>query len=198
MESFSRILVVKKLGITCCALAALAPSGVAQLSAPPATNIVFPPAAASMSGVTPETPSTSDSAVRLGSGDLIEVSVYGVPELNTKTRVSQAGEVYLPLVNYVHVGGLTINDAESVIEKRLDQGGFVKNPHVLLFVDEYNSQGVSLLGEVTRPGVYPVLGDQKLLDVISAAGGFTEKTGNSITVTHRDQPAKPVLITILH
>src|SRR6184192_724673 len=88
-----------------------------------------------------------DSPVRLGTGDLIDVNVYNVPELNTKTRVSGAGDVYLPLVDYVHVGGLTINDAEAVIEKRLDEGGFVKSPHVQLFVDEYTSGGAAVLGE---------------------------------------------------
>src|SRR5439155_15407560 len=96
-----------------------------------------------------------DSAVRLGIGDLVEVSVYNVPELLTKTRVGSSGDIYLPLVDYVHVAGLTIDDAEAVIEKRLDQGGFVKNPHVQLFVSEYTSAGASLLGEVTKPGVYP-------------------------------------------
>jgi polysaccharide biosynthesis/export protein len=113
--------------------------------------------------------------------------VYNVPELSTKTRVSGAGDVYLPVVDYVHIAGLTISEAEAAIEKRLDQGGFVKNPHVHLFVDEYTSAGASVLGEVARPGVYPVLGDQHLFDLISAAGGFTDKAGKSITVTHRGQ-----------
>jgi polysaccharide export outer membrane protein len=135
-----------------------------------------------------------DSTLRLGAGDLIEVSVYNVPELNTKTRVGNSGDVYLPLVDYVHVAGLTINDAEQVMEKRLDQGGFVKNPHVQLFVSEYTSAGASLLGEVVRPGVYPVLGDQRLFDLISAAGGFTDKAGKSATVTHRGQA--PIAVPI--
>jgi polysaccharide export outer membrane protein len=136
-----------------------------------------------------------DSAVRLGTGDLISVSVYNVPELNTKTRVSSAGDVYLPLVDYVHVGGLTINEAETVIEKRLDQGGFVKNPHVQLFIDEYTSGGASVLGEVVKPGVYQVLGDQRLFDLISAAGGFTDKAGKNVTVTHRGQAPAVVPIS---
>jgi len=135
-----------------------------------------------------------DAALRLGTGDLIEVSVYNVPELNTKTRVGGAGDIYLPLVDYVHVAGLTINEAEAAIEKRLDQGGFVKNPHVHLFVDEYTSAGASVLGEVARPGVYPVLGEQRLFDIISAAGGFTDKAGKNVTVTHRDK--EPIVVPI--
>ncbi|MBZ5704893.1 MAG: polysaccharide export protein [Acidobacteriia bacterium] len=138
----------------------------------------------------------SDSSLRLGVGDLLEVSVYGVPELSTKTRVSSNGDVYLPLVDYVHVAGLTAEEAQGVIEKRLEDGGFLKTPHVTLFVDEYASQGASVLGEVAKPGVYPVLGQQRLFDLISAAGGFTERAGRSVTVTRRSQPDKPVTVPI--
>lgn len=137
-----------------------------------------------------------DSAVRLGAGDLIEISVYNVPELNTKLRVSTTGEIYLPLIDYVHVAGLTLDEAEAVIERRLDRGGFVKSPHVQIFVQEYNSAGASVLGEVTKPGVYPILGDQKLFSLISTAGGLTDRAGKSVTVTHRDQP--PVTVPISH
>src|SRR5690348_4558640 len=63
-----------------------------------------------------------DSSIRLGSGDLIEVSVYDVPEMATKTRVNDTGEIYLPLISYVHVEGLTVADAEKVIEQRLKIG----------------------------------------------------------------------------
>lgn len=138
----------------------------------------------------------SDSSLRLGVGDLLEVSVYGVPELSTKTRVSSNGDAYLPLVDYVHVAGLTTEEAQGVIEKRLEDGGFLKNPHVTLFIDEYASQGASVLGEVAKPGVYPVLGQQRLFDLISSAGGFTEKAGRSVTVSHRSQPDKPITVPI--
>ena len=134
--------------------------------------------------------------MRLGAGDLIELSVYNVPEMSTKTRVSNSGDVYLPLVDYVHVDGLTLDEAATVIEKRLDQGGFVKSPHVQLFVDEYASAGANVLGEVSKPGIYPVLGDQKLFTVISAAGGFTDRAGKSITITRHDQPGTPITVPL--
>jgi polysaccharide biosynthesis/export protein len=136
------------------------------------------------------------SALRLEAGDLVEVGVYNVPELTTKARVSSKGEIYLPLIDYVHVADLTAEEAEGVIQKRLADGGFVKNPHVTLFVDQYASQGASVLGEVAKPGVYPVPGQQRLFDVISAAGGFTEKAGRSIQVTHRDQPDQPITVPL--
>ena len=133
---------------------------------------------------------------RLGTGDLLDISVYNVPELNTKSRLGNNGDVYLPLIDYVHLAGLTVAEAQALIEKRLSDGGFVKNPHVTLNVDQSVSQGASLLGEVARPGVYPILGEPRLLDVISAAGGFTEKAGQSITVTHRNQSDKPVTVPL--
>lgn len=129
--------------------------------------------------------------MKLGPGDLVEVSVYGVPELATKARVSNDGDLYLPLIDYVHVADLTLEESQKLIEKRLDDGGFVKNPHVTIFVDDYSSQGVSLLGEVGKPGIYPVLGHRQLFDVLSAAGGLTDRAGNKVTITHRAQPAKP-------
>ncbi len=134
--------------------------------------------------------------LRLESGDLVEVGVYNVPELTTKARVSTKGDIYLPLIDYVHVAGLTAEEAEGLVQKRLSDGGFVKNPHVTLFVDQYASQGASVLGEVARPGVYPVPGQQRLFDLISAAGGFTEKAGRSIAITHRDQPDKPISVPL--
>jgi len=137
-----------------------------------------------------------DSTLKLGVGDLIELNVYNVPELTTKTRVGNNGDVYLPLVDYVHIAGLTLEEAQAVIEKRYADGGFLRDPHITIFVDEYASQGASVLGEVTKPGIYPVIGDQKLLDLISAAGGFTDKSGSSVTVTHRNQPDKPVTVPL--
>ena len=136
--------------------------------------------------------------MRLGAGDLIDVSVYDVPELNTRTRVSNSGDIYLPLVDYVHVDGLTIDDAERIVETRLEKGGFVRNPHVQLFIAEYTSDGATVLGEVNRPGVFPVLGEQTLFSLISSAGGLTDRAGKSITVTHRTQPDKPETVALSH
>jgi len=122
------------------------------------------------------------------------MSVYNVPELATKTRVSSNGDIYCALVGYMHVGGMTAEEAQAAIEKRL--ADFVKNPHVSLFVSEYASQGVSVLGEVTHPGVYPVLGQQHLLDLLSAAGGLTERAGRNLTVTHRGDPDRTETIAL--
>ncbi len=129
----------------------------------------------------------SDNAVKLGPGDLIDINVYNVPELASKVRVSNAGDVYLPLIDYVHIDGLTQEEAQAVIEKRLEDGGFVRNPHVTIFVDDASSQGVTILGEVNKPGIYPDTADRKLYEMISQAGGFTPAASKRISIIRRNQ-----------
>jgi polysaccharide export outer membrane protein len=142
-------------------------------------------ASVATSGTAPLLP---NSNVKLGIGDLIEVSVFGVPELSTKTRISGSGDIYLPLIDYVHVEDLTADEAQELIQKRLEDGGFVKDPHVSIFVDESTSQGIIMLGEVARPGQYSSVGARRLFDMISAAGGLTDKAGRAVTIEHRDDP----------
>jgi polysaccharide export outer membrane protein len=136
----------------------------------------------------------NSSSLQLGVGDLVEMTVYDVPELTTKTRISSSGDIYCALIGPTRVAGLTTEEAAGVIQKRLS--AYLKDPYVSLFVAEYASQGASLLGEVNKPGVYPVMGDQHLFDLISASGGLTERAGHSITVTHRSDPAKPVTVPL--
>ena len=133
-----------------------------------------------------------NSNVKLGPGDLIEIAVFGVPDLSTKTRVSGSGDVYLPLIDYVHVADLTTDEAQVMIQKRLEDGGFVRGPHVSIFVDESASQAITMLGEVARPGPYPALGDRRLFDLISAAGGFSDKAGRNVTIERRGDPSQKV------
>ena len=134
---------------------------------------------------------TPSVMTKLGPGDLIEVNVYNVPELATKARVSNSGDVYLPLIDYVHVEGLTQEEAQTVIEKRLEGGGFVRSPHVTIFVDEAASQGVTVIGEVSKPGIYPDVVDHKLYEVISEAGGFTPSASRKLAII-RHNVAEPI------
>jgi polysaccharide biosynthesis/export protein len=149
--------------------------------------------ALSSSGTASSQPATADKdnrpvLLKFGPGDLLEVSVYNVPELATKARISNSGEIYLPLIDYVHVGGLTQEEAQAVIEKRLEDGGFVRNPHVTIFVDEAESQGVTLLGEISKPGIYPDTADRKLYGILSEAGGFTPVASRKIAIIRKGKP----------
>ena len=130
----------------------------------------------------------ANSNIKLGSGDLIEINVFGVPDLSTKVRVGSAGDVYLPLIDYVHVADLTTDEAQELIQKRLEDGGFVHNPHVTIFVDESASQAITMAGEVAHPGQYPAIGDRNLYDMLSLAGGLTDRAGHTVTIIHRGDP----------
>jgi polysaccharide export outer membrane protein len=134
--------------------------------------------------------------LRLGPGDLIEVGVYNVPELATKARVGNTGDVYLPLIDYVHVGDLTVEEAQALIQKRLEDGGFVRGAHVTIFMDESASQGVTILGEVLRPGIYPAIGERKLYDLISAAGGFSAAAGRKVSVIRANVPSGAITVNL--
>jgi polysaccharide export outer membrane protein len=128
------------------------------------------------------------SDLLIGAGDLVEVSVYGAPDFTRQVRVSDSGEISLPLLGQVKVGQLSIHDAETQIAKQLADGGFFNAPQVSVLVKEYASQGISVLGEVQKPGIYPLPGQRSLFDALSAAGGITPKAGKAISVTHRNRP----------
>ena len=132
-------------------------------------------------------PSSASTEIIIGSGDLLEISVYGAPEFTKQTRVADSGDIAVPLIGSVRVAGLTLREAELAVAKRLTEGGFFTDPQVSIFEKEYATQGISVLGEVQKPGIYPLLGSRKLWDALSAAGGVTPKAGNTITVTHRGQ-----------
>jgi len=134
--------------------------------------------------------------LRIGAGDLIEVSIYGVADFRQESRVNESGELSLPLIGSVRIGGATVEEAQDVVAKSLVEGGYFRDPHVSLVIKEFASQGVSVLGEVTKPGVYPMVGKRRLYDMVSEAGGFTPKAGKLVTITHRDQPTIPEKITI--
>jgi polysaccharide biosynthesis/export protein len=141
-------------------------------------------------------PPLVNSNVKLGVGDLVEVGVFGVPELSQRARISNAGDLYLPLIDYVHVAGLTVDEAQDVIQKRLEDGGFVRQPHVSIYVNEAASQSVTVLGEVNRPGSYSVIGERRLFDVISAAGGLNDKAGRNLVIEHRDGQKVQLVLSI--
>jgi polysaccharide export outer membrane protein len=146
----------------------------------------------------PEKPAQTAAVadVLIGEGDLLQVSLYGVPDFNEQVRVSSTGEITLPMVGQVEVRGLSPNRAGEVISKLLKDGDFYVNPQVTVLERELATQGISVLGEVQKPGVYPILGPRKLFDLISAAGGTTPKAGSDITISPRTNPQKLQTVTL--
>jgi polysaccharide export outer membrane protein len=120
-------------------------------------------------------------AYRVGPGDLLELKVFEVDQLNQTVRVSEDGSITLPLLGRVVVEGLT---QEGVVQKLtgLLQAKYVKNPQVTIFIKEYKNQQVAVIGAVEKAGSYELVGRKNLLQIISMAGGFAETAGNEIFI----------------
>jgi polysaccharide export outer membrane protein len=116
------------------------------------------------------------------------VTVFDSPELSTSLRVNSRGEVELPLGGAVKVQGLTAPEAGTAIADHLKRAAILLDPHVTVMILEYQSQGVTVTGEVKNPGVYPLLGNRTVMDMIAMAGGLNENAGKIATVFHRDGP----------
>ncbi|NRR31614.1 polysaccharide export protein EpsE [Oxalobacteraceae bacterium] len=123
--------------------------------------------------------------VLLGAGDVVKVSVYGSPDLTLETRVSEAGTITYPLLGTVPVAGLATAAAEQKIAGLLESGGFVKKPQVNILVTVAQSQLASVLGQVNRPGRYPVDGKRSVMDLLALAGGIAADGGDVVSLIRK-------------
>lgn len=119
----------------------------------------------------------------LGDGDSVRVTVFQNPDLTTEARVSERGTITFPLIGEVVVGGLTAEGAAVRIADRLTRGKFVIRPQVSVTVQQVRSRQVSVLGEVGKPGRYP-LDDvsNSLTDVLARAGGINGEGDDNVVV----------------
>ena len=136
------------------------------------------------------------SAIVIGPGDLLDVTVFDVPELVLKVRVDRNGCVSLAFLGDVKLAGMTVGEGQRLISRELVQRQLVKNPQVSIFIEEFATQGITVYGEVNTPGIYPLMGPHHLYDVISAAGGLTLKSGRTVTVLHAGQRDHPELVEL--
>ncbi|HEX3470589.1 MAG TPA: polysaccharide biosynthesis/export family protein [Silvibacterium sp.] len=118
----------------------------------------------------------------IGPGDLLRITVLREPDLAQQVRVRDSGEVTLPLIGNVQVRGLTAADAAAAIAGKYVEGQFLRHPEVSVFVEEYATQPVSVLGQVVKPGVISISTTRSLVDVIAMAGGLTDLADRHITV----------------
>ena len=135
-------------------------------------------------------------ALQISAGDLLDVNVFDTAELSGRLRVNEHGSIDLPIAGDLSVSGLTADQAGHAIEQKLLSTKVLRDPHVSVTVLEYATQGVTVLGEVKNPGVYPLLGTHGLLDLISAAGGVTPNAGKAVTVTHRTEQDHPEIVNM--
>ena len=136
------------------------------------------------------------SAIAIGPGDLLDLTVFDVPELVLKVRVDANGLVSLPLLGDLTLAGMTVRDAQRFIAAKLVERQLVKAPQVSLFIEEFATQGITVYGEVNTPGIYPLMGPHQLYDAISAAGGLTTKSGATVTILHATARDHPEVITL--
>ena len=167
MSGWNRCVLLRNLQVLILGLCA---TSLAAQVAPTQTSVQTPTAsdAQQPSATKPGDASTAhhlvaNSNAKLGIGDVIEVMVFGVPDLQTKSRISGSGDIYLPLIDYVHVADLTIDEAQELIQKRLEDGGFVRGPHVTVFVDEAQSQAITMVGELAASRAVHDLGKSHAL-----------------------------------
>ena len=134
----------------------------------------------------------------ISNGDLINVSVFGVADYVQEARVDANGQVTLPFIGTVKLAGMSIGDAETLVAKRLTDKGVFRDPQVVIAEKEYANQDVTVLGEVQKPGLYPIAGKRTLFDIISAGGGTTVRAGNTAFITHRENPQAPETVTLAY
>jgi polysaccharide biosynthesis/export protein len=139
---------------------------------------------------------TDQSAVTLGPGDLVDLTVFDVPELVLKVRIDSSGGVSLPLIGDLKLAGMTVRDTQRLIARELVARQLVRVPQVSLLIEEYATQGITVYGEVNTPGVYPLMGPHRLYDAISAAGGLSMKAGRTVTILHVGQRDHPEVVTL--
>ena len=125
----------------------------------------------------------TDKLDKLGVGDAVHVVVHQQPDLTTDARINEKGAITVPLIGEVKIAGLSPAEAATAIGEGLKKGQYLKNPQVSLSVTTVRSRQVSVLGNVARPGRYP-LDDTttQLSDVIAAAGGITAVGGDTVVV----------------
>jgi len=139
---------------------------------------------------------TASAEYRLGAGDVVRILVYQNPDLTLEARVSESGVVSFPLLGNVRIGGLGVSEAEKLIADGLKSGNFVKQPQVTLTLLQVKGNQASVLGQVNRPGRYPIeTADMRLTDLLATAGGVAS-TGGDLLVLSGTRNGKPFRVEI--
>lgn len=124
--------------------------------------------------------------VQLGPGDTVSVQVYGQPDLSGTLTVSDDGNVPMALTGPVSVRGMSPTAAATAIERALRDGKYLVDPHVTVTVTDSHSQRVSVLGQIGKPGRYPIESNTSIFDLIAEAGGITEVGGDVVYILRPD------------
>lgn len=138
----------------------------------------------------------ANNEYRLGAGDVVRVTVYQNPDLTLETRIGESGAASYPLLGTVRLGGTTVSQAEKLIADGLRSGNFVKQPQVSVMVLQVRGNQANVLGQVNRPGRYPIeVADMRLSDLLAAAGGIAASGADTVTLvgTREGKPMRKVI-----
>ncbi len=132
----------------------------------------------------------------LGSGDVVRITVFQNPDLTLETRVAESGRISYPLIGTVAVGGASVAEAERKIAGLLREGGYVRNPQVNILLTLLRSAQVSVLGQVGRPGRYPIeTVKTRLSEMVATAGGVVPGASDAVMLSgNRD--GKPIRLSV--
>ncbi len=132
----------------------------------------------------PPGPAVATAGYKIGPRDVLDITVFKVPDLSKRVQVADSGNINLPLVGDIPAAGKTARDIERDLTTKLG-AKYLQSPQVTVFVKEYNSQQVTIQGAVKKPGVYPVKGKMSLLETIAMAEGL-DKTYDATVLVLRE------------
>lgn len=132
----------------------------------------------------------------LGAGDVVRISVYQNPDLSLEARIGESGVISYPLIGAVKIGGLPVPQAEKLIADGLRGGNFIKQPQVSILVTQVRGNQASVLGQVLRPGRFPLeQANMTLSELLAMAGGIAP-TGNDIVTLTGMRDGKPMRVQV--
>lgn len=123
------------------------------------------------------------SDYKLGAGDVIKITVWDHADLSIETQLTKDGEVNFPLVGLISLNGLSVAAAENTLASVLHSAGYIVKPSVSILVTQYVSHRFTILGEVNKPGRYPLDSQTTLLDAVAIATGVTPFAGDTVLLT---------------
>lgn len=142
------------------------------------------------------TPNYEDYVI--GGGDLIQITIFEAPDLNTDARVSARGGVTLPLLSTVQIAGLSVREAEYHVE-RLYREKYLQDPHITIFVKEQFGSKVTMMGALKKPGTYDYYAHLNLMDVLAMAEGLSDTAGRIVQIRRKgdsQETAQSVIIDL--
>lgn len=129
----------------------------------------------------------------VGPGDVLKITVYDHDDLKTTVRVTENGHIVMPLLGRVKVGGMKTSDVSDQIS-RLLADGYIVNPQVNVFIEEFRSKKAVILGHINKPGLAELRGSTTFLELISQSGGLKEGAGDTATIKRTQDGKQEVIV----